>query len=184
MSAQNSAAAEAPAAAAGTTSAGTDLISSTVPADLLARHIRSKTVTPRPDCQVWSGTTDKGYGFIHLGGRKQRVHRVAWELRNGPIPDGLTVDHLCRIRACCNTDHMELVTPAENTRRALPFRPIPLFASPDGQRRNPHQGFRDTHCRNGHEYTAETTGSKPDGTRRCLVCRQQQRERANARRAS
>jgi hypothetical protein len=45
------------------------------------------------------------------------AHRVAYRLTVGEIPDGLTVDHLCRNRMCVNPDHMELVTLAENGRR-------------------------------------------------------------------
>jgi hypothetical protein len=77
------------------------------------------------DCWLWPGATNgKGYGVIGIGTRADKnlrqayVHRVAWELANGPIPPGLTIDHLCHTRNCVNVQHMEIVTLVENIRRA------------------------------------------------------------------
>lgn len=153
--------------------------------DYLARYIADRLVTPRPDCMIWTAATDRGYGRIFLDGTAKRVHRVAWEMANGPIPDGLTIDHLCRVRACCNTGHMELVTGSENTRRAAPYRPNLLRFNPRGRgRKSPRVSRIDTHCRNGHEYTPENTGVRSDGTgRQCLTCRRANREREKAARA-
>ena len=69
-----------------------------------------------PDgCWQWKGSlTYDGYGSF--GGTGS--HRYVYELLVGPIPTGLTIDHLCRNTWCCNPDHMEPVTRAENTRRA------------------------------------------------------------------
>lgn len=71
-------------------------------------------------CIIWTGALNsRGYGCFGVGGVSQLAHRVAWEAVNGPIPDGLTVDHVeCRNRRCVRPDHMELVTSAENARRA------------------------------------------------------------------
>lgn len=132
-------------------------------ADLLA-YIECRTTAPLPDCQIWTGANDRGYGRIYVDGRSARVHRVVWELKNGPIPDGLTIDHLCRVRACINTDHMELVSGAENTSRAAPFRP----------RVSPRQ--KSTHCKVGHEFTPENSGSNGGGRRICLTCRRNKDE--------
>jgi hypothetical protein len=140
----------------------------------LETHIAQRLVTPRPDCQIWTGATDRGYGRISVDGRVRRVHRVVWEMENGPIPDGLTVDHLCRVRACCNTAHMELVTGAENSRRAAPYRPelIRLGAKRRRvERATLARGRSDTHCRNGHEYAPENTYIGPNGYRRCRTCK-------------
>lgn len=73
---------------------------------------------PATDCIVWTGAQNsKGYGCLVIDGVGQLAHRVAWEDVNGPIPDGMTIDHLCRVRCCVNADHMEVVTVAENNRR-------------------------------------------------------------------
>ena len=66
-------------------------------------------------CIEWTGAkTRDGYGHIRLRGRAVRVHRYAWERVNGPIPDGMVVDHLCWNRACVNVEHLRLVTQAQN----------------------------------------------------------------------
>lgn len=71
---------------------------------------------------LWEGRTNSGgYGQISLGFRVFSVHRVVYELIRGEIPDGYVVDHLCRVRHCCNPDHLEAVTPSENTRRGRAF---------------------------------------------------------------
>ena len=72
-------------------------------------------------CLQWLGTVSKkGYGRFYLNGRKVSTHRYAYELYNGPIPDGMQIDHICRNRSCVNPAHMELVSSAENTRRGYP----------------------------------------------------------------
>ena len=77
-------------------------------------------------CWPWLGKTKKaaGYGSCYYGGRSVSAHRLAWELANGrPIPEGLTIDHKCRNKSCCNPDHLEPVSVEENSRRAAPFKP-------------------------------------------------------------
>jgi hypothetical protein len=70
-------------------------------------------------CWLWTGACNStGYGQWGVNGRSRSVHRVAYEALVGPIPDGLTIDHLCRVRPCCNPEHLEPVTIAENTARA------------------------------------------------------------------
>lgn len=111
-------------------------------------------------CLLWTGSLDgHGYGQIldkprKQGGRLVMVHRVAYETWVGPIPEGLVLDHLCRVPRCCNPYHLEAVTQAENMRRA-----------------------RKTHCKRGHEYTPETSRPTKD-SRVCLLCqREYDRER-------
>ena len=68
------------------------------------------------DCITWTGLRNiHGYGVIHHGGKKIPAHRYAWERENGPIPEGMVIDHLCWNRACVEADHMRLVTQAQNT---------------------------------------------------------------------
>ena len=66
-------------------------------------------------CILWQGAkTSKGYGSIQVRGREVAVHRVAYEEAHGPIPDGMMVDHRCYSRSCVNTQHMRVVTRAQN----------------------------------------------------------------------
>lgn len=75
-------------------------------------------------CWTWTGSTHPlGYGYcsIRIEGEVHtvRAHRLAWMLAVGPIPDGLSVDHLCENKICCNPDHLEPVTHQENVRRSV-----------------------------------------------------------------
>lgn len=71
-------------------------------------------------CWEWTANlTAAGYGMLNVGnGKYGYAHRYSWEHMRGPIPAGLTIDHLCRNRRCVNPDHLEPVTQAENNRRA------------------------------------------------------------------
>ena len=72
---------------------------------------------PTP-CHVWQMATDRdGYGWDHVEGRIKYAHRLAYECAKGPIPEGLQIDHLCRVPSCVNPDHLEAVTPRENRYR-------------------------------------------------------------------
>ena len=62
-----------------------------------------------------------GYGQLGSPMHGTRIaHRAYWIEANGPIPDGLELDHLCRNRSCVNVDHLEAVTHSENMRRQVP----------------------------------------------------------------
>lgn len=76
----------------------------------------SKIPTDR-GCLEWSGAqTTKGYGLTRSKGRNTTAHRIAWELVNGQIPDGMLVCHKCDNPRCCNVDHLFLGTPEDNQR--------------------------------------------------------------------
>lgn len=109
-------------------------------------------------CWLWSGAVNnKGYGQFGQDGRTRSAHRVSYEFYVGPIPDGLTIDHLCRVKRCVRPDHLEPVTTAENNRRK----------------------FGDK-CPNGHDYTPENTGRrKSNNSRICLTCQKASAQRRN-----
>lgn len=70
-------------------------------------------------CWLWRrAVSSQGYGRLVVDGKGVGAHRFFYELCVGPIPDGLHVDHLCRVRLCVNPAHLEPVTAAENNRRA------------------------------------------------------------------
>jgi hypothetical protein len=71
---------------------------------------------------VWLGRLDAG-GYARVakgeGHKSWLAHRLAYEFAKGPVPDGLVLDHLCRVRCCVNPDHLEAVTTGENVRRGV-----------------------------------------------------------------
>ena len=69
----------------------------------------------RGECLIWTGAkVSGGYGNLHVNGRNTAAHRYAWECENGPIPDGMLIDHICHNRACVNVDHLRLATHQQN----------------------------------------------------------------------
>lgn len=80
------------------------------------------------ECWLWTASTDgQGrYGMFHPGEGDSRTlvraHRWAWGFFNGPVPDGLQLDHLCSVTRCVNPWHLEPVTHTENLRRSHPWR--------------------------------------------------------------
>lgn len=75
-------------------------------------------ISPEPNsgCWLWDGAWTVGYGmFRNEKGQTEQSHRVAWRLRHGPIPDGMTLDHrVCKLKCCANPDHVVLCTHVEN----------------------------------------------------------------------
>lgn len=68
------------------------------------------------DCLIWTGSvTEEGYGRISVAGRLVPVHRWAWEQANGPIPDGMMVDHRDHCNpSCVEVEHLRLATRSQN----------------------------------------------------------------------
>ena len=109
-------------------------------------------------CWLWQAQTRKGYGQFWDGDRMMPAHRYAYEFCVGPIPEGLTIDHLCRNRPCVLPNHLEPVTNRVNVLRGV---------GPTAMR------ARQTHCDWGHAFTGENTYLRPSGGRRCRSCQRQ-----------
>lgn len=116
-------------------------------------------------CWLWEASTDaSGYGQFRVLPRPAgptKAHRFAYEQIVGPIPDGLELDHLCRVRNCVNPDHLEPVPGAVNTLRGYGA---------------PAKNARKTHCIRGHELPDEP--NVKGVWRRCNACRREQRANA------
>jgi hypothetical protein len=123
---------------------------------LNARFYAKVRVDFDTNCWLWVGAVQtSGYGSVGIGNKRTAlVHRLSYEAHNGPIPDGLTIDHLCRNKTCVNPDHLEPVTLAENIRRAA---------------------AAITHCVHGHELTPENLLNRKDGKRNCRTCANERR---------
>lgn len=113
------------------------------------------------DCWEWTACkvgSKREYGCIRRGGKNVLAHRAMYELFVAPIPEGLTIDHLCRNPGCVRPSHLEPVTRTENTMRG--FNPMAKNA-------------RKTHCVWGHEFTPENTRTyktKSGVGRACRAC--------------
>lgn len=93
-------------------------------------------------CWLWTGSISSGGYGRHWDNGPKYAHRISWEMINGAIPAEMTIDHLCRNRACVNPEHMEVVPMMVNTLRGSG----PTAAN-----------AKKTHCSHGHAYTAENT---------------------------
>jgi hypothetical protein len=80
-------------------------------AQRLAHYFR---IDPISGCHIWQGHLVTGYGVLRNRGKDRYAHRVAWESKHGPIPDGMVLRHRCNVRSCCNPDHLVPGTRAEN----------------------------------------------------------------------
>ena len=68
-------------------------------------------------CWEWLGSKSGNHGQVYFGGRATPAYRAVWMLMVGEIPDGLTLDHLCRNPGCVNPEHLEPCTLKDNVRR-------------------------------------------------------------------
>jgi HNH endonuclease len=122
----------------------------------LRERVLGKTVIRPNGCVEWTGGTfQSGYGRISVNAKGRRVHRVVYELLVGPIPEGLTLDHLCRNLICCAPAHLEPVADRENILRG---------EAP------PAVNARKTHCPQGHPYSVGNTCRDKHGKRSCRKC--------------
>lgn len=123
-------------------------------------RLLAKVAESPSGCWLWQASVDQyGYGRIKIGGRQGRpvaAHRVAYEQLVGPIPDGLELDHLCRMPACVNPAHLEPVTRGVNQTRAFAARAMTR-----------------THCEKGHELIAGNIVPRTDRYSECRTCHNQ-----------
>lgn len=132
-----------------------------------AQAIILGAVSPEPNtgCWLWAKTVSTtGYGQFQIERARFRwAHRLSYEAFAGEIPDGLQIDHLCRVRCCVNPSHLEPVTAKENMRR----RTVVLTLK--------------THCKRGHPFDAKNTMRLTRGNgkheRRCRTCHREESSR-------
>lgn len=107
-------------------------------------------------CWQWTGARQpEGYGRFSIArGRSVLAHRWSYEHHVGPIPEGATIDHLCRNTSCVNPAHMEPVSREVNAYRG-------------------NRNVGKTHCDHGHEFTPANTYTPPGRpqVRECRECR-------------
>lgn len=137
-----------------------------IPDPAMARLRASVLVDPRTGCHLCTYSPGN-HGYPSISWREDGTrfyvlaHRAAWIHERGPIPDGMTVDHMCKERRCVRVDHLRLLSNFENARR------------------NNGRDWPIGECRNGHPDS--NLGPVNNGTG-CLACLRERRERAEAKR--
>lgn len=128
----------------------------------LDRFLDSISPEPMSGCWLWTGRiSHKGYGHFSIGAGRRELqkqfgaHRLSYMLNVGPIPEGLCLDHLCRVRCCVNPDHLEPVTSRVNTLRG---ETLPAF------------NIAKTVCNSGHLLSGDNLIIRPGGNRDCRAC--------------
>jgi hypothetical protein len=115
----------------------------------------SKTST----CWLWTAARgEEGHALFHVERKSIPAYRWSWEKLRGPIPEGLVLDHLCRVPWCVNPDHLEPVKNGTNVLRGIGPGAI---------------NKRKTHCIRGHEFAGENLRITPGGYRNCRACERQ-----------
>jgi hypothetical protein len=134
------------------------------------------------DCIFYDGTHKmNGYGFVYVGSRTKRAHKVAWEAKFGKVPEGYVLDHIChnetaikgeceggpncQHRSCINTDHLRVITQQENILSGL--HSIDVKAT----------------CPQGHDYrNPDNIMIRANGKRECAECNRERGRRNWAKR--
>lgn len=137
--------------------------------EIINQRFFSKILKLPSGCWLWLGAIqgkyykkdNGGYGSFRYFGVVTPAHIASCRIHKIEIPEGMHVDHLCRITSCVNPDHLEIVTPLENFKRG------------EAYKGSFHKNK--THCPSGHKYTEENTAyvHKYDGSnkyRRCKKC--------------
>ena len=116
-------------------------------------------------CWLWEGQKNvNGYGKIGIGSRTDKTnrmvyaHRLSYEIYVGPIPEYLTINHICKVRNCVNPSHLEAITLIENLKKA------------DLGKNTGLKQRSKTHCPSSHEYDKRNVRIARDGSRKCKPC--------------
>lgn len=131
---------------------------------MLPEDIKQRSTPTSDGCWNWDLCVDR-YGYGKWDGKK--AHRLAYELFVGPIPPGLTIDHVCWNKRCVNPDHLRVLEHADNASR--------------------QRSAQATRCKNGHEFTAENTYWRTPnctGKRQCRACNRDAVRRHKSRRTA
>lgn len=136
---------------------------------------------------LWPEVNHAGYAKRTINGKTVALHRWMYEMCRGVIPDGMEIDHICRVRNCVNPDHLEPVTSSENKRRAHSARGV-YDACPAGHPRTaPPPGVLATckECRLAERRRKVERGVRPESAHgkastynlgcRCDDCREARR---------
>ncbi len=137
-------------------------------------RIASSVVRDGNGCWIWQRSLGRnGYPQVIRIGTGQSPfdspYRLSYEEFVGPIPEGLEPDHLCRVHACVNPDHLEPVTKLENWWRGVSVTRVNAVK---------------THCDHGHEFTEANTYIRPNGNRDCRACIRDRVRRYTARKVN
>lgn len=115
----------------------------------------SKVQREQGGCWIWIGAKNaNGYGRFWYDRRVMVAHRVAYLMLVGQVPEGKDLDHLCRIRACVNPEHLEPVSRDTNLKRGIGH-------------------GSESHCPSGHSYSGYNL-IRQGSSRRCRICRNNQ----------
>lgn len=128
------------------------------------RTFAASTVDAETGCRIWAGRLDRD-GYANYSGKG--AYRLAYSRFVGPIPDGMTVDHLCFNITCVEPSHLRLLTNLANARN----------------RANRRQIVPDDECVHGHRFDDLNTYVKPNGERQCRACARVNSRAYRARRA-
>lgn len=122
----------------------------------MERFRKFYSIDSETGCWLWNGHKCRlGYGFF-TDQRAVKAHRFAYQHFRGPIPEGLVLDHLCKIRHCVNPTRLEAVPQKTNVLRGVG--PSAINA-------------RKTHCIRGHPLSGDNLYLMRSGKRNCKACR-------------
>jgi len=86
--------------------------------DVALRLLKGVKKNDETGCWEWQRCKDEhGYGKMWYDGKSQWVHRISYAIFKGEIPEGMTVDHDCCNRPCCNPDHLGIMSMSDNSKK-------------------------------------------------------------------